>query len=66
MAVSPQLSFHSTRTKDTHAPETQFERHFQLLKLAPSDINTPCFVLPFFLFVEFHFQRLKMHFDYQI
>jgi hypothetical protein len=36
------------------------------LKLAPSDLNTPSFLLPLFFFVEFHFRRLKKHFDYEI
>jgi hypothetical protein len=33
------------------------------LKLAPSDLNIPSFLLPHSFFVEFHFLRLKKHFD---
>ena len=44
----------------------QLRLHFQVSRLAPSDLNPPYFVLPPFLFVEFHFQRLRMHCRYQI
>ena len=47
-------------------PRDKLSVHFQLLKLAPSGLNPPYFVLPTFLFVEFHFQRLRMHYRHQI
>ena len=42
-------------------PRDKLRLHFQLLKLAPSGLNPPYFLLPLFFFVEFYFQRLKMH-----
>jgi len=44
----------------------QLRLHFQVSRLAPSGLNPPYFVLPPFLFVEFHFQRLRMHCRYQM
>ena len=44
----------------------QLRLHFQVSRLAPSGLNPPYFVLPTFLFVEFHFQRLRMHYRYQM
>ena len=49
-----------------HTSPTFHVSPLQLLKLAPSDLNTPSFLLPLFFFVEFHFRRLKTHFDYEI
>jgi hypothetical protein len=50
----------------SHIADFPLFHHFQLLKLAPSDLYTPSFLLPLFFFVEFHFRRLKKHFDYEI
>jgi hypothetical protein len=62
--VHPPLSSHALLRLKLRPPSAEcppdISLHFQLLKLAPSGLNPPL-LLPLFFFVEFHFQRLKMH-----